>query len=171
MFTQSTVRVLLVCTGNICRSPMAHAYFRPRGAPAGLRGQIDVESRAISPSNVGSPPHPGTRAVLARPGVSWSEILARQIRPDDCNHFDYIVVMDRSRLRDLPAGCRPKARRLLSWTPGRAEADEIFDPYGSDRFEEVDALMQPALDKLLERIVQRHGWVSSSAKGGPASQT
>jgi protein-tyrosine phosphatase len=150
------IRVLFVCSGNICRSPMAEAYFRHRVRNRQLNRYIVADSAGIGPWHEGEEPDPGTIETLTAHHISAEGLIARQIRADDCSQTDYLLVMDRSHLRDLPERCRIRARLLLSLTPGRARHDEVFDPYGTNRFEEVYQLMTPALDRLLEEIVTVH---------------
>lgn len=156
MAARLPIRVLFVCSGNICRSPMAEAYLRHRVRQLRLTDKIEVDSAGIGRWHQGEAADRGTLDTLKAHGISTDGLLARQIRADDCRLVDYIIVMDRSHLRSLSHECRAKARLLLSWTPGRARHDEVFDPYGTDRFEEVYALMVPALEQLLAEIVTHH---------------
>jgi protein-tyrosine phosphatase len=136
---------------------MAEAYFRHRVAELGLSAQISVDSAGIGGWHQGEPADFGTRQTLEHHHISSKGLIARKIHGHDCAFSDYIVVMDRSHLRALNSVARGKARLLMSWTPGRAAADEVFDPYGTERFEELYALITPALDQLLAEIVTTHG--------------
>src|SRR5690349_9868133 len=110
-----TIRVLFVCLGNICRSPMAEALFRHLVAQAGLSDRIVADSAGTGAWHTGEPPHHGTRRVLRERGIDYSH-RARVIAPDDFTHFDYIVALDSENLADLRAmarGSHPKISRLL----------------------------------------------------------
>ncbi len=157
------VRVLFVCAGNICRSPMAEAIFRHLVAQRGLADRVHVDSAGTGAWHVGEPPHPRTQAVLRDRGISWHGQRARQVRPSDLQEFDYVLAMDQENLaylERLARRGRPRGQvaRLLDLVrPSPADGGDVPDPYYTGCYEEVYGLLRPALERLLNRIVQEHG--------------
>jgi protein-tyrosine phosphatase len=149
-------RVLFVCTGNICRSPMAEAVFRHMVARAGLSGAIEVDSAGTGPWHAGEAPHYGTRRVLREQGIEY-EHVARQVRDADFDDFDYLIALDRGHLAELRALARREGAELallMDYAPA-ARTPDVPDPYYNGRFAEVYELVEQGCRGLLEHIVQR----------------
>lgn len=154
------IKVLFICLGNICRSPMAEAVFRQMVREAGLQEQIQADSAGIGPWHAGEPPHAGTRKTLKEKSIDQTGLVARQVRPEDLTGFDYIVAMDRENLAGLSAfqtlpGQRP-VHLLMSYAPG-ARLQEVPDPYYTGKFYETYDLVTAGCRGLLEQIRQEHG--------------
>ena len=94
-------RICFVCTGNICRSPMAEFLFRDLAQRAGLGGAFSVASAAVSAEELGNPVYPPARRMLAAHGIDCRGKTARQLRPQDAEAFDLFVGMDDSNLRGM----------------------------------------------------------------------
>src|SRR5690554_6297079 len=88
------IRVLFVCLGNICRSPMAEGLFKIMVEDAGFKEHFIIESRATSTYEIGNPPHPKTAIILEREKAQLKGKKSQQITQDDFQHFDYIIGMD-----------------------------------------------------------------------------
>jgi protein-tyrosine phosphatase len=151
------IRVLFVCLGNICRSPMAEAVFRHKVAAAGLARTIEIDSAGTGDWHVGEPPHSGTRTILAVYGIDTTGLRARQIDDDDLELFDYIVTMDDANLAQVQSlgTARAVVRPLLVFAP-QTGVREVPDPYYTGGFEEVYRLVDAACDGLLETIRTEH---------------
>ena len=149
-----TVRVLMVCMGNICRSPTAHGVLAQRVADAGLADRITVDSAGTHDYHVGRPPDERAQQHAARRGVDLSAQRARQLKAQDFDDFDLVLVMDDANQHAARALCPPgqrhKLRRLTDFCT-RHRASEVPDPYygGAAGFEAVLDLVEDACDGLL----------------------
>src|SRR4249920_1354347 len=125
-------RVLFVCSGNICRSPLAEAIFRHLAKEAGLEGRFDIDSAGTHGWHEGEPADPRARRVGLRHGMAVTS-LARPVEPSDFERFDLILAMDRGHRRELRARCPPGQRdkiRLMREFDHTAGQDvDVPDPY------------------------------------------
>ena len=95
------IKILFVCHGNICRSPMAEFVMKEMVKNAGLQERIYVESAATSTEELGNPVYPPARRILAQHGIDCKNKTARQITRADYDDFDYIVAMDKYNIRNM----------------------------------------------------------------------
>lgn len=127
------VRVLFVCLGNICRSPMAEGAMRKAASEAGLG--IEVDSAGTGAWHIGNPPDPRAIATAERHGVDISRLCARQICEEDYTRFTHIFALDRDNLATIrgrrPRGSTSEIGLLLDMVPGR-EGQAVADPYYGD---------------------------------------
>ena len=134
------IKVLFVCLGNICRSPMAQVVFENKVRELGLENLFEIDSAGTEGYNemVGAGIHNGTKEILKRKGVSFKEHYSRKIRKQDYDYFDYIITMDSSNIRDLKAFLGEdkdsKIKRLLDYTNNPRN---IKDPWYTGNFEET----------------------------------
>lgn len=156
------VKVLFVCTGNICRSPTAEAVFQFLIQSEQMQGSVQVDSAGTLDYHVGDPPDRRMTTAAARRGYDLTRLRARQVSPADLIEFDYILAMDHDNLRHLqrvaPPGERDKPRLFLDFSTGRP-GQEVPDPYyGSvEEFELVLNLVEDAARGLLADIKKKLG--------------
>lgn len=166
-------RLLVVCLGNICRSPMAEGAIRARLQAAGLGDDVVVDSAGIGAWHVGEPPDPRAITTAARYGVDLSGLRARQLQADDFQHFDWLLCADRGNLRDLslvaPTGATARSSLLLPWA-GMPPHSEIPDPYagGPDDFERVWRLVDAAAVAIVDRYPGPWDRQATAGPGLPA---
>ena len=150
-----TLRLLVVCLGNICRSPMAEGALRARLREAGLDEVVEVDSVGTGEWHVGQPPDRRAIACAARNNVDIAGLRGRQLSRRDFVAFDYILCADRSTLRQTTALAPAHARErcmLLSSYAGQGEV-EIPDPYtgGTSDFDRAWELA----DGMARAVVRR----------------
>ena len=129
-------RIMFVCHGNICRSPMAEFIMKDLVRKEHLDGCITIASSATSTEEIGNPVYPPARAELKRHGLSCEGKFAVQVRKSDYDNYDLFVVMDSNNVRNIGRifGSDPKGKvhKLLSFA-GRS--DDVSDPWYTDRFD------------------------------------
>ena len=149
--------VLMVCMGNICRSPTAEGVFRHMVRQAGLDHRIHIDSAGTHDYHVGSPADERSRRHASLRGYDLSELRARQVQPRDFERFDLILAMDWQNLtlleQDCPPGQQHKLRRLMEFAP-RGLGEEVTDPYhgGQQGFETVLDHVEAACAGLLKHV-------------------
>lgn len=150
------MRVLFVCTGNICRSPTAEGVFRRLVQDAGLAHAIEVDSAGTGAWHAGEPPDARSQQAAARRGIDLGAQRARPVRRDDFHVFDVILAMDRSHLRQLrkaaPPGATARIELLLDHAPEHGR--DVPDPYygAGDGFERVLDMIEAAGGHLLATL-------------------
>ena len=129
-------KVLFVCLGNICRSPMAEFLFKDMVSKKGLREEFIIESAGTSNEEEGNPVHYGTKNKLAEVGISVDGKYARQLKKDDYEKFDYIIAMEQRNIRDIyrivGEDKNNKIYRLLDFTDNPRD---IADPWYTHNFD------------------------------------
>lgn len=155
------IRILMVCTGNICRSPTAEGVLRARALAAGFGDRIAVASAGVAGYHVGDPPDRRSQAHARRRGYDLASLRARQVTEHDFHHHDWLMAMDRGHLRELrdmaPAACRAQTALFLDFVPAHRGWD-VPDPYYGDAagFEQVLDLVEAGCDGLLQALLQRN---------------
>lgn len=152
-----TTRVLMVCMGNICRSPTAEAVLRAQAALRGLARRVEVDSAGTHGWHAGEPPDPRAQAHGARRGYDLAPLRARRVQAADFERFDLILAMDRGNLAQLlelrPPGAGARVELLMRFARRHA-VDEVPDPYygAADGFERVLDLVEDACEGLLDHL-------------------
>ncbi|MEU4732415.1 low molecular weight protein-tyrosine-phosphatase [Streptomyces sp. NPDC023588] len=151
-------RVCFVCTGNICRSPMAESVFRTHVARAGLDTLVEVESAGTGGWHEGDGADPRAVSVLEAAGYAQDH-RARQFRSSWFARLDLVIALDAGHLRDLRALAptpqeAAKVRLLRSYDPAAAAQTDVPDPYYGplDGFESCLALVEAASPGLLDAV-------------------
>ena len=130
------VKILFVCHGNICRSPMAEFVMKDLVKKAGLERDFEIASAATSTEEIGNPVYPPARRKLAEHGISCAGKTARQLKKSDYARYDYLVGMDSATLRNMQRICggdpEGKLSLLLDWT---ARPGSVADPWYTGDFE------------------------------------
>ncbi len=157
------IRVLFVCLGNICRSPMAEAIFVHMVQRAGLENEIECDSAGTGDWQIGKPAHPGTMEVLREANIPYSG-CARQIAPDDLQNFDYVITMDNENLANVRAmisvenAMHAQIAPLLEYSQLALAGGiaEVPDPYIVGGFDVTFRLIESGCQGLLEEIRRVH---------------
>jgi protein-tyrosine phosphatase len=136
------IRVLMVCLGNICRSPTAEGVLRSGLRQAGLEADVQVDSAGTGNWHVGNPPDARSQRHAAKRGYDLSQLRARQISEDDFHRFDFILAMDGDNLADLHRIAPEKHAATVQLFASRP----VPDPYtgGPEGFEEVLDIVEEA---------------------------
>ena len=125
--------ILFVCTANICRSPMAEGVLRKLLADAGRESGFEIDSAGTHDYHVGSPPFKGSLECAKKRGYEIGHLVARRVRPQDFEHFDAILAMDRGNAASLrtiaPTRYKNKIELLLDYGD-EFYGKDIPDPYG-----------------------------------------
>ena len=150
------IGILMVCLGNICRSPMAEGVLRQQLEAAGLGSRVRVDSAATGTSHLGHPPDERAIACAARNGVDISAQRARRLLAEDFDEFDVILCADRTILHDArirkPRTAHAQVELMLEWS-GAGKKD-VPDPYyGSQRdFDQAFKLVEKVAAGVVERV-------------------
>ena len=149
-------RILFVCHGNICRSPMGEFILKDLAAKAGLADRFQIESAATSTEEIGNPVYPPARRKLAQHGIDCAGKTARQLAADDYGRFDLLLGMDRANIRNMTRICggdpQGKIHLLMEYAghPGREVADPWYTGDFDAAWDDVLAGCQGLLRKIEE---------------------
>ena len=146
-------RILFVCHGNICRSPMAEFIMKQMVEEQGIEENFYIESAATSCEEEGNPVYPPAKQVLQRRGINCSAKRARKITMGDYERFDYIVCMDSNNLRNLklmfPNDNGTKISKILSFT---GIDRDVADPWYSGDFSATEEDVCIGCEAILKYI-------------------
>jgi protein-tyrosine phosphatase len=146
-------RLLFVCSGNICRSPLGEAVFRHLAEERGVADRFAVDSAGTHGWHEGEPADPRARRVGQRHGVPVTS-RARPVVDGDFESFDLILAMDRGHLRELLARCPAHLRGRIRLMRDKDGGGDVPDPYydGEEAFEQVYAMLEVSCRRLLEEL-------------------
>lgn len=159
----SKIRVMFVCLGNICRSPLAEAVFRAHVRKVGLEGAFEIQSSGTGHWHVGQQADPRMRQTAAKNGLDLETHRAQQFIDDHLDEFDYIFVMDKNNLHDVlyfdtndKYGNKVRLFREFDPEPGDYQ---VPDPYygGEHGFQNVYSIVERTVERLLDRLIEEHG--------------
>lgn len=149
------IKILFVCHGNICRSPMAEFLMKELVCKWGLEADFYIESAATSTEELGNGIYPPVRRILAARGIDCSQKCARQMTRTDYDKFDYIVCMDSKNLRNMgyiAADTKNKYSRLLDFT---GNPHDVADPWYSGDFATTEREVEQGCRALLRHILNK----------------
>ena len=149
------IKILFVCHGNICRSPMAEFLMKELVRESGLENDFYIESAATSTEEIGNGVYPPVKRILAARGIDCSQKRARQMTRTDYDKFDYIVCMDSKNLRNMEyiaADNKNKYSRLLDYT---AHPHDVADPWYSRDFTTTEREVEQGCGALLRYILNK----------------
>lgn len=154
------MKVLFVCTGNICRSPTAEAVLRGLAVRRKLGERVFADSAGTHGYHIGEPPDPRTRDAAGRRGYPMAGMVARKVSVSDFAAFDLVVAMDQGHFHALkrlaPPGAAGKLRLFMDWVDDAASRD-VPDPYygGPSGFEDVLDIVEAGVAALLDEIERK----------------
>lgn len=157
------VRVLFVCLGNICRSPLAEGVFQAKVDAADLSARVEVDSAGTGAWHVGNPPDRRMQATAEARGTDIGMLRGRQLERSDLDDFDHVFVMDRSNLHDTlyldPEGEHSTRVRLFREFDPEPGDYQVPDPYygGDAGFDNVYDIVDRTTDAILNRLRTAHG--------------
>ena len=150
------IRILFLCHGNICRSPMAEFVMKNLVKKAGLEQRFQIESAATSTEEIGNPVYPPARRKLSEHGIDCSGKRAHQLLKSDYEKYDLLIGMDHANLRNMQRICGGdpdgKLQLLLYFTtrPG-----EVADPWYTGDFDTTWRDVEEGCQGLLQKIIHK----------------
>ena len=148
------IKILFVCHGNICRSPMAEFLFKEKIEKMGLQNDFYVASAATSTEEIGNRVHYGTAGVLRKRGIDFSSKRAVQMTKSDYEKYDYIICMDKNNLRNIkyiiPADPQNKISLLMEYA---GESRDVADPWYTGDFDITERDIDKGCDALLMHLL------------------
>ena len=129
------IKVLFICHGNICRSPMAEFVLKDMVAKLGLSDQFIIASAATSTEEIGNPVHRGTKYKLLEHGISCAGKTAVQMKKEDYEKYDYLIAMDTNNLRNMERMLGHRGDKISLLLEFAGESASIADPWYTGDFE------------------------------------
>jgi len=149
------IKIMFVCHGNICRSPLAEFIMKELVKENGMEKDFYIASAATSTEEIGNPIYPPVRRILDKKGINYSGKTAIQVRKSDYENYDYLICMDRNNLRNLSriidTDIQNKVSLLLDFTNRPAD---VADPWYTGDFETTLRDVEEGCKGLLEHILK-----------------
>lgn len=149
------IKVLFICHGNICRSPMGEFVLKDMVRKQGRAAEFEIASAATSTEEIGNSVHPGTRAILAKLGISCTGKTARQMTRVDYEYYDYLIGMDSANIRNMKrisgGDSAGKIYKMLDFT---ARGGDVADPWYTGNFDETYRDIREGCEGFLHRLLQ-----------------
>ena len=147
------IKVLFVCHGNICRSPMAEFMLKDKVKKAGRAGEFLIESAATSTEEIGNDMHYGTKSVLRQNSIPFSPRAARQVVKADYEKYDYIIAMDSANIRNLQRMLgEDKDKKIYKLLDFTSASRDVADPWYTGNFEKTFEDISEGLESFLNKI-------------------
>ena len=147
------IKILFVCHGNICRSPMAEFLMKKLVADKGLSNNFYIASAATSREEIGNGIYPPVKRILDKHGISYKGKTAVQVKKTDYDNYDYIICMDKNNLRNIkyiiPDDYSNKISLLMSFA---GNDSDVADPWYTGDFETTERDIEQGINALLEKI-------------------
>ena len=155
------IKVLFICHGNICRSPMGEFLLKDMVRKRGLEAEFEIASAATSTEEIGNGVHPGTRAILSQLGISCAGKTARQMTRHDYDYYDYLIGMDSANIRNMKriAGgdSAGKIYKMLDFTN---RGGDVADPWYTGNFNETYRDITEGCEGFLQMLAAKFGTFS-----------
>ena len=149
------IKILFICHGNICRSPMAEFVMKDLVKKAGMEAEFEIASAATSTEEIGNPVYPPARRMLNAHGIDCSGKTARQMTCADYERYDWLIGMDRANYRNMHRICggdpEGKIHLLLDFTD---RGGEVADPWYTGNFDATWRDAQDGCRGLLQRLME-----------------
>ncbi len=149
-------KILFVCHGNICRSPMAEFILKDLAVRVGAANRFEIASAATSDEELGNPVYPPVRRLLTQRGIDGSGKTARRLRKDDYQKFDLLIGMDQENLRNMRRvyGGDPenKIHLLRDYTD---QPGDVADPWYTGDYETAWRVIENGCQRLLKQLLEQ----------------
>ena len=149
-------KILFVCHGSICRSPMCEYVMKDMVHKRGLEGSFEISSAATSREEIGNPVYPPARRVLAANGISCSGHRARQMTKTDYDHYDMIICMDDNNIRNIMriTGGDPDEKISMLLDHTRRKGQQVADPWYTGNFDATWRDVTEGCEALLRELTE-----------------
>ncbi|MCI8639636.1 MAG: low molecular weight phosphotyrosine protein phosphatase [Coprococcus sp.] len=152
------IKILFICHGNICRSPMAEFIFKDMTARQGLADQFIVDSAATSSeeiwNGIGNPVYPPAREELAKHGISCKGKRAVQLQKSDYDKYDYLIGMDTMNIRNIERMTGHKGEKIHLLLEFAGRYDSVADPWYTGNFVRTYSDVKEGCGALLEHLMK-----------------